>query len=56
MEVRWEVDDDADEEGGSGEVEVAEEGTRWLAGGSTSLLFVTTDPAAPCSSFGPLPC
>ena len=51
--MRWE---DGDEEGRLVEVEMADEGTRWAAGGTASPLIVTTDPAAPRSSVGPPPC
>ena len=53
MEGRWE---DGNEEGGLVEVEMADEGTRWAAGGTASPLIVTTDPPAPRSSVGPPPC
>ena len=53
VEGRWE---DGDEEGGLVEVEMADEGTRWAAGGTASPLIVTTDPPAPRNSVGPPPC
>ena len=55
MEGRWE-DEDEDKEEGLVEVEVADEGTRWVAGGTASPLIVTTDPPDPRSSVGPPPC
>ena len=49
--------DKEEEEEGFDEVEVAADGTRWVAGrGTASPLIVTTDPAAPRSSVGPPPC
>ena len=46
-----------EEEEGFDEVEVAADGTRWVAGrGTARPLIVTTDPAAPRSSVGPPPC
>ena len=48
---------DEEEEEGFDEVEVAADGTRWVAGrGTARPLIVTTDPAAPRSSVGPPPC
>ena len=60
MEVRWEDEDEKEEEGWLVEVEVEvvdEEGTIWVAlWGTASPLIVTTDPPDPRSSVGPPPC
>ena len=44
-----------EEEGELVEFEVADEGTRWVGGGTASPLIVTTDPPAPRSSVGAPP-